>query len=369
MSRPWRWVLAAVAAVVAVNAVAAVVDSIAGGPGGPRSSAYATSPEGLAAYAELLQRFGHPVRLENSFPTPGTLGPGTTVVVLDPTAVLGTQSRALAAFVRGGGRLVAGGSPPGGWISYLLRPAPRWSPAGPPHAGPLSSGPETQGVHTLETAGEGSFSSPGPARPVAGSPGQPVALVAQQGSGRLVVLADASPLQNRLLDRADNARFGVDLAGPPGQPVVFVESVHGYGQGSGLGALPSRWLWALAGLGLALVAWMVARGRRLGPPERPVADLPPPRSAYVRALAGTVIRTRDRRRAAEPVRVAVRELVARRAGLGPDPAPETLASAARRLGLDEVSVRALAGPPGDDEAVVAVGRAYAALRDGGERPG
>ena len=368
MSKRWRWILAVVAIVVAVNVIAAVIDAVAGGPGGPRSSAYATSPRGLAAYAELLQRFRHPVRLENAFPAGSRLDPSTTLVLLDPDAVLGSQARALGRFVRGGGRLVAGGSPPGGWISYLLGPAPRWSPAGPVDAAPLNAHSETQGVRTLQTAGEGSFSSPGPAAPLAGAPGQALALAAPEGSGQLLLLADASPLQNRLLERADNARFGLDLAGPTARPVVFVESVHGYGQGRGLGALPSRWLWALAALVLAVVAWMVARGRRLGSPERPVPDLPPPRSAYVRALAGTLMRTRERRRAAEPVRLAARELVARRAGLSPDPSAEALAAAARRLGLDQDSVRALAEPPSDDDAVLAVGRAYAELRDGARPP-
>jgi hypothetical protein len=361
--RRWRWIVAAVVTVVALNVIATVIDALTGGPGGPRSSAYATSSQGLAAYAELLQRFGHRVRLENAFPSTGAPDSGTTLVLLDPNSVVGSQARTLTSFVRSGGRLVAGGSPPGGWISYVLKPPPRWSSSGPLEASPSGPGPETQGVHTVQSAGDGSFTSAGGGRPLAGSPGQVLALAAPQGSGEVIVLADASPLQNRLLDHADNARFGVDLAGPATRSVVFVESVHGYGQGQGLGALPSRWLWALGGLALAVLAWMVARGRRLGPPERPVPDLPPPRSAYVQAVAGTLMRTRDRRRAAEPVRQAARDLVARRAGLGPDAPPEALLAASRRLGLDEASVRALAEPPADDDAVVAVGRAYAALRD------
>src|SRR5436853_88166 len=56
--------------------------------------------------------------------------------------------------------------------------------------------------------------------------------------GVVYLLPDASPLQNRLLGTADNAAFGLALAGPSTRPVEFLESYHGYGQSAGLSALP-----------------------------------------------------------------------------------------------------------------------------------
>ena len=59
MSRPWRIALVVVAVLVAVNLALRFLGTLTGGtPGGPRSSSYATSPRGAAAFAELLGRYG-----------------------------------------------------------------------------------------------------------------------------------------------------------------------------------------------------------------------------------------------------------------------------------------------------------------------
>ena len=84
------------------------------------------------------------------------------------------------------------------------------------------------------------------------------------GRGTLQLLADVSPLQNRLLGSADNAQLGLEVAGPRTRPVVFVESVHGYGQSRGVAALPIGWKFAFCALALAGLLWVAARGRRLG---------------------------------------------------------------------------------------------------------
>ena len=147
-----------------------------------------------------------------------------------------------------------------------------------------------------------------------------------------MLLADSSPLQNRLLGEADNAALALALSGRG--PLTFVESVHGYGPARGLAALPARFGWALIGLALAALVFMVARGRRLGPPEPERRDLPPPRRAYVDALAATMARGRDREEAVAPVRAEARRRLARRAGLGPQADPDAWRAAARAAGLE-----------------------------------
>ena len=125
--------------------------------------------------------------------------------------------------------------------------------------------------------------------------------------------------------------------------------MHGYGPARGLAALPARFGWALIGLALAALVFMVARGRRLGPPEPERRDLPPPRRAYVDALAATMARGRDREEAVAPVRAEARRRLARRAGLGPQAGPDAWREAALAAGLDADEARALSGHAADDD--------------------
>jgi hypothetical protein len=147
-------------------------------------------------------------------------------------------------------------------------------------------------VEQVSSAGEGEWTDPGGARTLlqTGSGGA-LLLERRIGRGELYLLADASPLQNRLLAATDNAQLALNLAGPGRRPVVFAESLHGYGPSRGLAAIPDRWRLAFAGLALAGLLWVLARARRLGPPERQLDSPPPPRGAYVEALALLLRRT------------------------------------------------------------------------------
>jgi hypothetical protein len=360
MSRRVWWTIGiALAAVVALNLLLEELDSATQSPGGPRSSSYATAPDGLAAYAELLRRSGHPIRRLREPPAEAELDPATTVVVLDPEGLLESDSQALRRFVEEGGRLVAGGPPEDG-----LDPldAPEWQLAGRSRYETLAPVPETAGVRSVAAAGEGSWRSGGGALPVVGAGDRTLLSVARLGRGRVALLADASPLQNRLLSRADNAALGLALAGPRDRPVVFVESVHGYGEASGLSAIPDRWLWTLGALAAATLVWMLARGRRLGPPERAQRELPPPRRDYAEALGLLLARTKSPGRAGAPLQAAVREQLVRRGLLSRTAEPEAVRAAARKAGLGEAEADAVVTPVAHEEQLLAVGRALARLR-------
>jgi hypothetical protein len=370
--RPWRLVLLAVAALVALNLLGSALNSATGGsPGGPRSSSYATGGDGLAAYHELLAASGHPASRLRGQPGDRALDTSTTLVVLDPRSVRPGEARAIARFVRGGGRLIAGdggsGSSSGDWLREVVsRPPTRRSGDGPIVAHVLSPVPETAGVGAVRSAGEAAWSDPRGTHPALGSR-DAILTVATVGKGRVALLADASPLQNRLLDQADNAALGLALAGPPGRSVVFAEGVHGFGRETGLAALPERWKWALIGLLLAAIAWVASRIRRLGPAEEERRSLPPPRREYVDAVAATLARTRNPSAAAERVTAAARRNVARRAGLGPNPPDESVAAAAATLGLSDEDAAALVRPALDeDDDLLRAGRVLA-LTDGRKR--
>jgi hypothetical protein len=184
------------------------------------------------------------------------------------------------------------------------------------------------------------------------------------GRGRVVALADPSPLQNRLLGTADNAGFGLAAVGD-GRTVAFAEGAHGYGHATGLGAIPGRWQAALVGLTLAALLGVVAAGRRLGPPEDAARPLPPARREYVDAVAVTLARTNQPGPALAPLQTAARSRLARRAGLPPTASEAELRAAAARFGWKADETDALFAPVRTTVDVVTAGRALARANEGG----
>jgi len=332
---PWAIVGAVLALVVAVNLGLRAVDRATRAPGGPVSSSFATAPEGAAAYAELLARFGRPVARLRERPADADLDPRATVVVLDPQGLRSDDGAALRRFVERGGRLVAGGAPDP-WLGRILPDAPGWSPDAQDRA--VATG--VPGVRDLRTGGEGVWTGSS-GRVLARAGAAPLLLERRLGSGRALLLADASPLQNRLLGRADNAALGLALAG--GRPVAFVESAHGYGPASGLDAIPARWWWVFGALCLSALALALARGRRLGPPELPDRELPPARVEFAEALAIQLAKVRPRADAEATARRVVRERLARELRLSPDATDEALRAAARARGWRAEDVEAALG--------------------------
>lgn len=348
--------LSVIAVVAGINFALYALDTAFRPPGGPTSSSFATGPDGLAAYAELLGRAGHPVTPLRAGLGDADLDPRNTLVVVDPETPGDDEVRALRSFVESGGRLVAGGHPPHGWLAQVTGVAPRWAPVGPNTAVPLQAAPEVEGITAVRTAGEGAWVDTGLADPVVGIPDESVVAIAAVGEGVAFLVADPSLLQNRLLDEADNAWFGLKLAGEDGRSVVFAESLHGYGTASGLAALPTRWKWALSGLAFAGLIWLLARGRRLGPPDRASRPLPPPRREYVDAVAAGLARAGAHQDAAAALVGALRAEVAGRVG-DADPA-----GAAARLGLERDETDALLGKSSGSQAALAAGRALARLK-------
>jgi len=354
------------AGLLAFTLVLAVIDRLTPSPTGPASSSYATAPDGLAAYADVLRRAGHPVRRIREAPTDRVLDPRETLVVLDPRNLLPEESEALGRFVGRGGHLVAGGTDPGGWLEGVIADAPVWRPGGEAAARPLVPAPETAQTRVIRGAGDGHWRELGGALPLLGPADRPPVVALSFGRGRLVLLADASPLQNRLLAQADNAAFAAGLAGRVGRPVAFLESVHGFGTARGLAAIPGRWRWGLALLGLAALCLLASRARRLGPAEDAARELPPPRAAYVDAVAAALARTAAGGPAPAPLLQAARERLTRRAaGLAAEPGePGALRAAAAHSGLDARETAAVVdGQAGEDAAMIVAG-ALAKLEGG-----
>jgi hypothetical protein len=244
-----RGSLLALLAAAAVVLVAVVLGRAPEQPSGPPSSSYATAPDGLAAYATLLERAGHDVRRVRASLADRPPVRGETVVVVDGRRLPAAQRDALRAFVRGGGHAVLAGTAAdtlGGEATL------------PRRAGGTAT--VTRGI----------------------------------GRGTALLVPDAEPLRNRSLATGDHAAEALALAGAPASRIAFVESVHGYREETGLAALPDRLQTCLLLLALAALVFLLARGRRLGPPEAQARALPPPRRAHVEALAAALARTSDR---------------------------------------------------------------------------
>jgi hypothetical protein len=355
-----RIALAVLVVLVTYYVLTAVLFSA--GPKGKRSSSYGTVPSGLSAWADLLEKRGHRVTHGRQSLDTHPPNPDSTLILVEGAPIDSSETGAIRRFVRSGGRLILGGSGPVGLADDIVGDPAKYTQPGDRVLGPVIPAVETAGVSRVVGNGEGRLTDSGPAIPLlAGRNGIGVA-VAREGRGRVFLVADPSPLRNRFLGRADNAALAVGLAGSPKRPVQFVETIHGYGRESGLSALPTRWKTALILLAIAGIVFLLARGKRFGPPEQRDRELPPPRAAYADALAATLARTNDRHVAIEPIHAAARRQVAHRSGLGPDPSADVLQSAARRLGLSEEEARAVAAD--EDFDMIATGRALARLNGG-----
>ena len=313
-SREGRLVAGVVALVVGVNVVALVVDALDPEPrrararrrSRPRRTASRRGPTSSASPGPRCARSA-------SRPSDETLPSEGTVVMLDPDDFSPGQARALRRFAERGGRVVAGGADPGDWLRRAHRRGRR-------------AGVEARRLRHRARARPGARDRRGEARdrradraagsnakgalPLVQGDDGPIVLLRTAGEGRIALIADASPLQNRRLDEADNAALALALGGPG--PVTFVESVHGYGTGTGLAALPGRFRWALR----------PAHPQRVPADRRALAAHGPARAAGAAAVpAAPRLRGRARRHAgAQPgphVGGAVRTLGGARAARPP----------------------------------------------------
>ena len=329
------------------------------------SSSFDPSAVGTEAMANLLPRFGHAVSRLQVPIAAITVPASSTLVVADPVAWDSAQSAALVAFLRSGGHVVLAGGPFNSSVLRTVlgtRDVPVITPVGVVSAQAVGSAPEVAGVSVVDAdPGGGAWATVGTTTPILRRGDAALAVVADVGAGRLVLLASSSPLQNALLGDADNAAFAVDVAGGPGRPVVFDRGpAHGFGAG-GLGALPLRWKWALVLGALAVVLWMWSAARRFGPPELAEHALPPPRVAYVDGLATVLAADGRLVEAAAPLRRATRSSLCRRLGVPADATDAVVASAARAAGLPEELVATALVPPTDVQSTLAAGRAHAWL--------
>lgn len=279
-----RVTVVVVALALGVNVLLAGLNMAVGSdPGGADGSSYATGASGVAAWAELLARQGRDVERLRVPLSDAKVAADATIVVVEPDpAPTAADLGALAEHLSAGGRVVVVGQAGADLVAGLTGVDPGWSTGGGPD---VDVSPGALGAaRTLRTRGFGQFLTAGGTDVLAGDD-RSAAVVA---AGPLVAVADLSIVSNRGLAQGDNAAAALALGGDG--PVVFAEELHGYGEASGPAALPSHWKQAGAGLAVAVVLLMWSVGHRLGPADRTRRDLPPPRRAYVDAVAASIAR-------------------------------------------------------------------------------
>ncbi len=299
------------------------LQALGASPGGPSLSSYATDAHGLAAYEELLARSGHaPSRLRVPLDE-ARLASDVTIVALGQSFD-GPERESLRRFLESGGRAVVGGSEALDVVRAFADAPVQWRTGGGSvtRVEPVE---QLAGLRVVRGEGFGVWEHHvGVALLRRGE--RVTAIALPVGAGQLIALADPSPLTNAWLDRADNAGFGVAVAGDAGRRVTFAEHGHGYGVADGLAALPARWKAAIGAAAAAAVAGAAAAGKRFGPTDPVPLTEAPPRVRYVEAVASTLARTRDRAGAIAPLRQRATTAAARHDGVLTEAERATLGS-------------------------------------------
>lgn len=358
---PFRVGVAVLGAVIAAALVLGSARPEGGGGSQPGASYSDTGPQGLSILAGLLSETGSDVRRDGSPPAEDSLDSDETAILLDPRTLSAPDQSGLRQFVSGGGRLILGGDVPADAIEGATGVSVLPGGAGGGVATPLVPVRETASADLIDAPGA-RFAETGSALPIVGDAAGELAAVATVGEGRVILLADSSPLQNESIAAADNASFALDLIGDADRTVVFVDEVGGpLGAETGLAALPGRWTYAALLILAAALLYVASRLRRLGAPDVEARTLPPPRVAYVDALARAVERTGGIGEAADPLREEARRRVLTSSGLEEGVSADILASAAARQGLDPDEGRGLSEPVADEDGAVRAGTALAKL--------
>ena len=171
-------------------------------------------------------------------------------------------------------------------------------------------------------------------------------------------------MSNSFLTDDDNALYALRLTGTD-RPVGFAEGIYGFSEAEGLNAVPTPWKLFGVGVLLAGIILLVARARRLGPPEVTERANAPTRMLYVDALAQALRTSRDPADVCLTVQDDVRRAVARRTGVPVHAPDHELILAGARLGVDLNEMQAAIEPIVSDQQLVLATRALARLTSEG----
>lgn len=341
-------------------------------PGGGASS-HASGPGGALALYRWLGELGYAVaRLEYS---PFALEPADDMlVVLGPSERYSAEeAEGVRAWVEAGGMLLVadwrrGLAAPSGPLlaafELAIVAAPEDGPALAPALQPVLGAPVVQ---RLDARTGAVVSAEGVAvAALAGSDVAPVLVGLQYGEGYVFAAAAVHPFTNEGLRDADSGAMVLNLLRriAPGGRVVFDEIHHGFVGEASLRTLllGTPWGWASVYALVVLAGYLALTGRRFGRPVPLKVEAARRSSAeYLASMAGLLRRAGKRDYVLAHYRAGLKRRLSRAYGLGPDAADRELVEAiaqtrpetARAVG--ELLER-MAGPPGDEAALLALVR-------------
>lgn len=244
---------------------------------GSPGSSEVTTGGGLAAWHDILRELELPVSRSSQPPGEASFPRGAVLIAVAPGATYpASDTAAVRRFVEDGGRLIT--TPD---IAAQLVEVAASSDA-TPGPGTPSADVELDGVERLPL-GRTRVSSPDGMPLIVDSVGRSAVLVVTLADGDIVVMADWDLLDNDSIGDDDSAVLAVRLT--DGRPTVFDESLHAPDRRflDRFRGFPGL-IWALF-VAMALWVWS---GRRVGPVTPADRSLPPPRAAYLEAVAASL---------------------------------------------------------------------------------
>jgi hypothetical protein len=251
-------------------------------------SAHSTASGGCKAAYLLLQESGYHVETWEQPLRDLPEGNGKTLIILQPATFPAQEERQkLQSFLETGGQLIAAGRFAG---FYLPRnesiPDPARGPLWQQYSA-LSLSPITHLAPKVTMGPQAYWRPDSSAVGLYGETDKPVVVEYKIGEGRVLWLADPTPLTNAGLKQPDNMEFLLAAVGAPGQnQILWDEFVHGYERAApaGKGSRMAEWI----GLQLALfaIAILLTYSRRSGPVWIPEAEARLSPLEFVRTLGG-----------------------------------------------------------------------------------
>lgn len=361
LRRSWLPVLIALLVVAVAIGLAVLGSAPVARPLDPNDA----SPSGTRAIVALLREQGidvHAVRGVDALAS----DPGTTDVVSVPD-VLGPQE--LATLRQGNSDLVLIG-PSQDALSALGVPVSEAGDVTADKVSPDCDLPAATNAGTVTV--DGPIYSPAPdatgCYPVAGDDSL---VVTTTGTGRrFVVVGSSAVFANHTLADDGNAALALGLLSAhqhvdwliPVAPIAAANTDrHGLFE-----LLPGRLGWAVLEVGIALLFFAFARGRRLGPLVTEPLPVVVRATETVEGRARLMRGARARRASAEALRSAARRRLATRFGLGLAPSRAALVDhvvARTNRGADDVNDLLYGSSPVDDRSLVALATALDRLEE------
>ncbi len=297
-------------------------------------SVYSAASGGCKAAFLLLLESGYQVQTWEQPLRELPDGKGKTLILVQPaTFPAREEKQKLELFLKSGGRLIAAGRFAGFYLPLdEAVPDPTsettWKPIPA-----LSLSPITRAAPEITMASQAYWTPSSGAVGLYGEAGKPVVVEYKIGEGKVLWLAEPTPLINAGLKEAGNLEFLMAAVGSPEQnQVLWDEYVHGYERSAATSANHGVIGWIGLQLAVFAVAILLTYSRRSGPVWIPQGEVRLSPLEFVRTLGSLYEHANAGGVAVEVSYQRFRYLLTRRLGLSVNSSVDDLDRAVRERG-------------------------------------